>query len=351
MAILTNNVLTLADYATRLGPDGTLAPLINMVSQNNEVLEDMLWMEGNLPTGHKTTQVVGIPQASWRLLNYGVPYVKGQTASVTDTTAMLEAYTKTDKKLVDLASNPAGFRLGEESIVIQGMSIQMASALFYGNNQANPAMFTGLAPRYSTVNTGTAPNAANVLDAGGTGSDNTSIWLVVWGQNSITGIYPKGSQAGLQHEDVTTNAPVLDAAGNPYQAYQSHYMWDCGISLRDWRYVVRIANISIAALKAGTGPNLIDLMIQAVNLPPVMPSGAGNVQGTAGDGGRAAPVTMGRAAIYCNRTVATWLQIAFRKERTAFTSVETVMGRTITSFEGIPIRKTDALLNTEARVV
>lgn len=352
MAVLANNALTLADYNSRLDPDGDQATIINILSQSNELLDDMMWMEGNLATGHKTTQLVGIPQGAWRLLNYGVPYVKGSTAQVIDSTGMLEAYTKTDKALVDLAKDPRSFRFGEEQIVIQGLAQQMATTLFYGSVATNPAAFTGLASRYSTVNAATSPNAVNVLDGGGTGSVNTSIYLVCWGQNTVTGIYPRGSTAGLSIDDVTTNAPVYDANGLPFQAYQSHLKWAAGLSLRDWRYVVRISNIDVTNLRAGTGAALVDLMIQALNQIPVMPSGATGTQTTAGQGGIAgAPVAINRAAFYTNRTIKTWLQIQMRKDRTAFVSVDNVAGRPVTSFLGVPVRTVDALLNTEARVV
>ena len=40
------------------------------------------------------------------------------------------------------------------------------------------------------------------------------------------------------------------------------YTWDLGIALHDWRYVVRIANIDVTALRtnANAGANLIKMM-------------------------------------------------------------------------------------------
>jgi hypothetical protein len=55
MATLGANVLTLADFAKRVDPDGKVPSIVELLSQSNEVLQDMLWMEGNLPTGHRTT--------------------------------------------------------------------------------------------------------------------------------------------------------------------------------------------------------------------------------------------------------------------------------------------------------
>lgn len=350
MATLSASYLTLADYATRIDPDGKIAPIINLLSQTNEILDDMLWTEGNLPTGHKTTIRTGLPAAYWRLLNQGVPRGKSTTAQITDTCGMLETYSLVDKALVDLSGNPAAFRLTEDMAFLEGMNQQMAQTIFYGNTQVNPERFLGLAPRFSTVNTANAANAANVIDAGGTGSTNTSVWLVCWGPTTVHGIFPKGSKAGLQMQDVTTPAPVLDANGNPYQAYQTHYKWDCGLTVRDWRFVVRICNIDVNALGGGSAPDLVNLLIQAIHKVPVMPRAAANVQSaTEARGG--VPLSFGRPAIYCNRTIATWLDIQQRKDSRAFLTLSEIQGRPVLNFRGIPIRVVDALLNTEARVV
>lgn len=349
MAVLSATALTLADWASRLDPDDTVADIINLLSQTNEILDDMLWVEGNLPTGHKTTVRTGLPAVAWRLLNYGVARSKSTTAQVIDTCGMLEAYSLIDKDLVQLAGDPASFRMGEDMAFLESMAQSFASTVAYGNTASNPERFLGLAPRYSTVNSGTANNAVNVIDAGGTGSTNTSIWLACWGQTTVHGIFPKGKKAGLFQEDVTTNAPVLDANGNPYQAYQSHYKWDCGLALRDWRYVVRIANIDVTTLTGGSPPNLINLLIQAMYKVPTMPRPASSIQGATRASG--IPLSFGRPAIYCNRTVKTWLDIQATNKTNMLLNIDQFDGRATTTFRGVPIRNVDALLNTEARVV
>jgi hypothetical protein len=200
------------------------------------------------------------------------------------------------------------------------------------------------------VNVANAAIAANGIDAGGTASTNTSMWVVCWGQTSCHGIFPKGGKAGLVVEDVTTPAPVLDASGNPYQAYQTHYKWDCGLSVRDWRFVVRIANIDVTTMGGANMPNLINLLIQAMYKVPVLPRPASSIQtATAVRGG--APLSFGRPAIYCNRTVKTWLDIQATNKTNLLLQINEFDGRAVTTFRGIPVRVCDSLLNTEARVV
>src|SRR5215831_12605422 len=184
MATLSTTALTYADWAKRMGDDYRVMAIIELLSQTNEILDDMLVVEGNLPTGHKTTVRTGLPQATWRLLNQGVPNAKSTTAQIVDTCGNLETYSVIDKDIADLNGNTAEFRLSEVRAFLEGMSQQVSATLFYGNQGVNPERFTGLAPRYSTVLTTNSQTAANVLDAGGTASTNTSIWIATWGSDT-----------------------------------------------------------------------------------------------------------------------------------------------------------------------
>src|SRR5271168_532177 len=168
MAAIGSLALTYADWAKRLEDGYRIASIIELLSQTNEILDDMLVVEGNLPTGHKTTVRTGLPQATWRLLNQGVPNAKSTTAQIVDTVGNLETYAVIDKDIADLNGNTAEFRLSEVKSFLEGMSQQVATTLIYGNQFVNPERFTGLAPRYSTVTTANSQTAYNVLTAGGT---------------------------------------------------------------------------------------------------------------------------------------------------------------------------------------
>ncbi len=342
--------LTYADWARRINDDGSLANIINLLSQTNEILQDMLVVEGNLPTGHKTTVRTGLPQAAWRLLNYGVPKAKSTTAQVIDTCGMLEVYSEIDKDIADLNADAPNFRLSEDMAFLEAMNQQMAQTLFYGNTAVNPERFLGLAPRYSTVNTANAQTANNVIDMGGTGSTNTSIWVVVWGPNTVHGIFPKGGNAGLIANDLGEYT-LHDPNGGQYQGYRSHYKWNCGLSVRDWRYVVRLANVDITSFAGSNPPDLIKGLIRALHRLPTQPLGVGTEQ-VIGALGAAQDHTMelGRTAIYCNRTVRTWLDIQASSKTNVLLNIGQFDGKPVTTFRGVPIRTCDSLLNTEARV-
>lgn len=328
MTVKGLTALTLADWGKRVDPNGKVDKVIELLSQTNPILDDMLFVEGNLPTGHRTTVRSGLPQATWRLLNYGVQPSKSTTVQITDGTGMLETYSEVDKDLADLNGNTSEFRLSEDRAFLEGMNQQMAQTLFYGDTSVNPQQFMGLSSRYSSKSAG---NGQNIIDAGGTGTDNTSIWLVVWGENTVHGIFPKGKKAGLQMKDLGEQT-LTDANGGRYQGYRTHYKWDNGLTLRDWRYAVRIANIDVSDLAVpGTAVNIVTQMVKALHRIPNR--------------------GMGKPVFYMNRTVAQALDLQSLDKNSLALSVKETEGDWWTAFRGIPIRETDALLETESRVV
>lgn len=273
------SVLTLQDWAKRKDENGKTPKIVEMLSQNNEVLSDMLWIEGNLATGHRTTVRTSLPNVEFRLLNQGVTPSKSTTAQVDENCSMMEAWSEVDVKLANLGGDVSGFRLSEAMAFVEAMGQKMATTLFYGNKSVNPEQFDGFATRYAAT-TGTYGSsivqAGTTVGGGGSGSDNSSVWLVAWGEQSVHGIFPKGSQAGLQHFDrgeatVETSAAI---GGTRLQAYRDQFTWDCGLSVRDWRYVSRVPNIDISNLSSKSGAaDLIELMIRSIHRLPSLSTG------------------------------------------------------------------------------
>tara|TARA_R110000772_G_scaffold24886_1_gene65273 strand:- start:183 stop:1181 length:999 start_codon:yes stop_codon:yes gene_type:complete len=331
MAVLSVTNPTLLDLANATDPKGKIATIVEILNETNEVLDDMVWKEGNLPTGHRTTIRSGLPTPTWRKLYGGVQPTKSRNVQVTDNTGMLEAYAEVDKALADLNGNTAAFRLSEDRPHIEGMSQEIVDTLFYGNEGTEPEAFTGLAPRFNSLS---AENGDNIIAGGSADTDNGSIWLVVWGENTVHGIVPQGSTAGIQHSDKgQVTIEDVDGAGGRMEAYRTHYRWDAGLSVRDWRYVVRIANIdkSLLVKDAASGADLPDLMYQAMRLIPSL--------------------NAGKPAFYASRDMITMLgrQTANATSGSTLTS-EMVGGKFVESFKGIPVRRVDALSADEALV-
>ena len=323
---------TLLDLKSRLEPNGQVSKVIEMLNQTNEILDDAVWIEGNELTGHTTSVRTGIPEPTWRKLYGGVQPTKSTSVKVREALGMLENYAEVDKALADLNGNSAAWRMSEESAIIEGFGQKVARYMIYGNEATEPEGFTGLAPRF---NDQSAVNGENILTDAATpdNADNTSLWVVGWGPDTVHMIYPKGSQAGLQIADKGhVTIENVDGAGGRMEAYRTHYKWDCGMVVRDWRYVVRINfDLEDVVASGATGPVLRDMLAQAMRRIPSL--------------------NRCRPAIYMNRDALD----AFDKQMNrdpllAFQTQEDAQGKFITRFRGVPIRRVDQILSTESGI-
>ena len=320
---------TLLDLTSRLDKNGNVIPVIEMLSQQNEILDDAVWLEANELTGHTTSIRTGIPEPTFRKLYGYVQPSKSTSVKVREGLGMLENYAEVDKALVDLNNNSAAWRLSEESAFIEGFGQKVARYMIYGNEATEPEGFTGLAPRF---NDQSAVNGENILTSAATpdSTDNTSIWVVGWGPNAVHMIYPKGSQAGLQAND--KGQVTLTSADGNMEAYRTHYKWDCGMVVRDWRYVVRI-NFDLEDIVASgaTGPVLRDLLAKAMRRIPNL--------------------NTVRPAIYMNRDALDAFDLQMNRDPLlSFKTQEDAQGKFVTRFRGVPIRRVDQILSTEAGI-
>jgi hypothetical protein len=242
----------------------------------------------------------------------------------------MEDWSEVDAKLVEKAKNPAKFRLNEAKAHLMGMSFELAETFIYGDTATDPEKFTGLAARFSDPN---ADNGAQLINGGGTGSDNTSIWFITWGEQTCHLLYPEGSSAGLKRKDLGVETKDLPD-GSLYEVYREKFSMDVGLSVRDWRGIARICNVDRSQLTgdASGGADLIDLMIDAYY--------------ALDNPGR----SDGNTVLYTSRTIAKFLHKQAAAKAYAQLTLETFAGRPVTMFLGHPIRRMDALLETEAAI-
>lgn len=330
MATIGNTVPTLLDLSKQFTSDGQPLPIAELLVQTNEVLDDIPWFEANSIHGHRLAARAGYSSATWRKLNKGVQPTKSVFTDVNEGMGQLAELGLVDRELARLSNNVAKFRMNQNVGHIESMNQGFVQALFYGDTDVNPEQFLGLSPRFDDI-TGPA-NSAQIIDAGGTGSDNASIWLIGWGETSVFGIYPKGTQAGLKHEDFGEEL-VKDADGGQYPALRDWFQWNCGIAVQDWRNVVRVANIDVSDLtNAGaTGANIISLMTAAVEQ-------MNNRESV-------------RPVFYVPRKIRGILRQQIVNKTNVWLTQGEVAGRKVIEWDGIPVRRVDKLLSTEARIV
>lgn len=350
--------VTLIDWAKKFGPDGKMLSIAYLLSQANELVNIMPFIEGNLPTGHKASVQTGLPLPTLRRFYQGVAPSKGSVSTIEDVCAMQESRNEVDKKLAELNGDVSAFRLSEAMPHLEANTQLFAQQMLYGDTSVNKDGILGLTPRYNNltpVNGMTFNTAANIIDSGGTGNNNTSIWLVVFGENTVTGIFPKGGASGIVHEDLGL-IDAFDQNNLRYRAYAERWEWNYGLHVKDWRYAVRIANINVADLRARTGTqangvvtSLLYTMVNALALIPSMGMGTPVFLAS-----RLAKSRLSQMALDKSQN-ALGYQEALNQFGTVSAGSVAGTGKGITggvlTFQGIPVLTVDQLSNAEARVV
>jgi hypothetical protein len=309
--------LTLSELAKRTDPKGNPAKIAQVLQQRNQILEDIPWTEANETFSHRTTRAAAEPSGTYRMINYGIAVAAGETTVVTDVVGLLESYSKIDKRLVEAAANPMEFRAQEDMMHVSGLGKTFAESLVYGNASDTAAEFTGLAARMDSA------SDTNVIDAGGSGSTCTSIYLVTWGLDTAHGIYGKGSTAGLQAEDLGIQTWESSSLVNRW--YVTHFRWEGGLVVRDPACIGRIASIqSTGTSNIFNEDDLIDLIGMYAEVRPT-------------------------TRLYVNRTVMTQMWKRLKdKNNVYFTRNDGLdAGGMPISFNGIPVRLVEQITNTE----
>jgi len=338
MAILSAANITLLDVANM--PDNTdVKDMIDLMAQINPVLADALALPCNKGLYHLTTVRTGLPTTAWGKLYQGIPSTKGTRQTVKDTTGFLESASEVDTRLVDDFENAldkASIMFDEASGHMEALAQEAASAIFYHDANIDPEKPMGLAPRFNDLTV--AENKSQIINGGGVGSDNTSIWMITWDRKACHLLYPKDSKAGIEKKN-RGEVPVTDASGNRYFVYREEFKWHLGLSVRDWRYVARVCNIDVSLLSkdAAAGADLIDAMTEMYY------AHYGRRMGK------------GKTIIYANTTIVKYLDFQVRNatNKNLFLTLDKTgpNASEVLAFRGIPIHECDALLETEAAVV
>jgi hypothetical protein len=342
MATIGNSFLNLIDMF-RQGGDAATANVAEVLRRSSPAVKDAITVEANQGTTHQHAIRTNLPAVTWGRLYQGIPQSKSGRAMVTDTTGFVEGLSTVDTRLLDISPNPAATRASEAESFIESMTQEGETGIFYHDSAATPEKFKGLFSRYNTVS-GTGQNINQVIDAGGTGSDNTSIAIVTWSQEATHLIYPKGTQGGIMRQDKGEQR-VTDADGNAYYVKEELFRWHLGLAVKDWRYNVRIANLDVSNMQAGSVDILKFLRMAYHRIQ-------GRIRATDMRSENAA--AEGRTVIYMNRTVYEALDAQLTSP-TLNSALQLrpmdLEGDEVEAYRSIPIRVTDALLNTEARVV
>lgn len=282
-----------------------------------------------------------LPVASTRRWNEGIKATTSKNTPLNDPIALFEDYSEVDKDLWEIQNDPNMWRADQDMNHVEALFQLMESNLFYGSLATNPGGFNGLATRFNNLES--YPNGdqswqPNVWSGGATTGNVTSAWMIEFGDDSVYGIYPPNTPAGLSVRDLGEITKELasgtGAVGNNYmyQVLRTMLRWYLGIQVADERCVQRICNINPTALSSNNFDE--NIFIEAKNWLPR----AGESSGT---------------VILVNRALKTQIDIraVSQKINTYFTPPSDnsmdVFGKAVTKFQNIPIYVAEKILSTE----
>lgn len=341
MSALGTNLVTLFDVSK--SKNKSIGKVAEVLVQENPMALDIPYMEMNMGTYHLEEIRSALPAVYYRKANQPIPATKTTTEERSFNAAHVESRSVMDEKVASRGGQDrvAYNRWNQAQGHLQAHAQEQASLMIYGSPDDSHLKTPGFFDIYSTVDEATEETANQVIDGGGTTTDNTSILFVFWGERSIFGIYPSGTTAGIKRTDRSPGNSKIqiigtDSDGNTghFWGYEENFEFDHGLVVKDYRQGARICNIDPALLLSGAGAaDLIDLMISAyykIHNP-----------------------SNGKGVIYVNRTVEAFLhkQALTKVGAGGGLNFDNYQGQRVITFLGLPIRRSDALLNTEDRVV
>jgi hypothetical protein len=347
MATIGDTYYNLADYFRSMSPGGSIeADIVEILAQLTPLIQDAVTIEANNGTSHIHTVRDTLPSVTWGRLYQGVAPSKSGRSQVTDTTGFVEGLSSIDQRLLELAGSKAeALRLSEARGFLEAMALEAEQTVFYGDTITTPEEFKGLSARANAIGSGTYGN--QIIDGGGVGSDNTSIWFVTWAEDYTALIHPQNTPAGLVRQD-KGDQRVLDANGRAYYVKEELFRWHLGLSVKDPRGNVRIANIDVSNALAGS----VDLnALMRAAYYRLNTRRAGKYKDATGAAIKGAAST-GRTVIYMNRDMLSVLDALGTASGNAALQLRPMEleGKEVMSWRGLPIRETDSLLNTETNV-
>ena len=252
--------LGLSELIRRESPDGRLADLVDVVSEENAIIKDGTAIECNNGTFHQATRVATEPTGQERAYNQGIDGEAGVTEKVTETITMIDGLSEVDVAEIRHTPSAIGIREQEDRFFMAGMSKTFASRLFDGNRSTNILQIDGINNRsdYNEL------SSSYVYDNGeGSTADDTnftSVYLVQWGPKQVNLIYPRndilGSRGDAMNHGITKEdygkSIVTDTNGQKLPMWQTWFELHFGLFIHDPRKIRRLCNIATSSINGTT---------------------------------------------------------------------------------------------------
>ncbi len=339
MAVLGVDYLTLADAKALLPVE--IGDVVEVLRKAVPIIDDIPYVEMNHGVKHVVHLRSDLPDVYYRKVNQAIPASKTSTEEREFVAAHFESKAVMDEKAANYggADRVAVNRWNQAEGHIQSNAHELANLIVYGSPADNHQKVAGIYDILSTLNPA-EPTSKQIISAGGTGSDNTSILFVSWGKKKVYGIFEKGSTAGLKRIDRSKNGLVQiagkTAAGGDgwYWGHEENFEVDHGLCVENYQALARVANIDVSNLLVpANAADLFKFMKRALyRIPP--------------------QIRQEKGKIYVNSTIMSFLdeQATEKVGLGGGLRFENYQGETVLTFRGWQIREMDIILDTEAAV-
>lgn len=298
---------TLLDIAKRNGSDQVVGLVDETIKAHPEISEGFARTISTL--NYKTRVRTSLPTVGFRNANQGTAATKGLVENRLVECFLMSPRWECDKAVADVAEDGPEVYIAEEgAAMVEGAMQKLASQFYYGITDDPNFGFPGLIAAYDSTNM--------VVDAGGTtAATGSSLWAVKWGRADVSWVW--GKNGSLDLEPVRLR-DVLDSNSNPFTAYVQELVARPGLQVGASFSVGRIKKLTADANKGLTDTLIANLLAKF-------------------------PVGRGPDALFCSRRSLAQL----RASRTA-TNATGAPAPFPTEAFGIPIKPTDAIVDTEA---
>lgn len=341
MAVLGVDYLTLGDAKKFL--DHNVQDVVEVLRKAVPIIDDIPYIEMNKGVKHVVALRSDLPKPWYRKTNQPIPASKTTIEEREFVASHFESKSVIDEMVAEYGGKDRinQNRWNQAEGHIQSNANELADLILYGSPTTDNRQVPGLMHILSTLDS-SEPVSKQIIDAGGLGSDNSSILFVSWGKGKVYGIFEKGTQAGLKRVDrspgnlrVQIHGTTENGSSGWFYGYEENFMVDHGICVEDYRALARICNIDVSNLiDPQQAANLFKLMVRALyRIPPVLRQEKGK--------------------IYVNSTIMSFLDeqsLSLIGAGGGLTR-ENYQGETVLKFRGWEIREMDNMLTTEARVV
>lgn len=336
MATLTGE--TIVDLAKLTGEDGGILKVAEVLNKQLGITT-VPWRQGNSDVGNMFAVRTAIPLPGTRGVNEGIVASTSGEGQGFDSAIHLEDLSLVDKLLLDRTADKEGYLFQKAQAKIEGFGQQVMTEMIYGDRKSPTSTLQQRFDGFNTRLNSLSVFGNNVITGGGSSAGTptklTSVVMPVWG-DEVYGFVPKNMKTGLQ-KGPTELIEVQETVSGQVKfkpMFRTRYEWNCGLTVENWRQVVRLCNIRYDTLtKTGSsGSDLIEGLIKMTNCVQAIGSGT--------------PV------FYMAREVMTFLDLQETYKSNAVLKLEEVEGREtkVKTFRGIPVVMLETMSLNEAAV-